>query len=129
MSGISETEIIKFLIDKRKSLITEIEKIDVALSAIKGVDFAAIPKDISSLEEASVPDTYSSKLKLDKKILFVIRELKSGDKSEIIDKIKELEPETDVVKLEKSISVRLSYLKNNNLIQADKNGRSLRYFL
>lgn len=129
MSGISEEEIIKFLIDKRKSLITEIEKIDVALSAIKGVDFAAIPKDVNSLEEASVPETYSSKLKLDKKILFVIQDLKSGDKSEIIDKIKELEPDTDVAKLEKSISVRLSYLKNNNLIQADKNGRSLRYFL
>lgn len=129
MDNISEEEIIKFLKSKRKVLLQELEKLDIALNAITGVDFNSIPKDIYNIQEGIIPDEYSSKLKLDKKILFAIKEIEKGDKTEIINKIQTLEPKSDIKKLENSISVRLSYLKNNNLIKADKNGRSLSYFL
>ncbi|SIS86361.1 hypothetical protein [Belliella pelovolcani] len=129
MDNISEEEIIRFLKTKREALIQELEKLDVALNAMTGVDFNSIPKSIDSLQEGSIPDHYSSKLKLDKKILFALKEMGKGDKSEIIQKIQQLEPKSDISKLENSISVRLSYLKNNNIIKADKNGRSLSYFL
>lgn len=129
MDNISEQEIINFLKTKRKVLIQELEKLDVALNAMTGVDFQSIPKDLDSIQEGEVPDQYSSKLKLDKKILFALKEIGKGDKSEIIHKLQQLEPKSDIGKLENSISVRLSYLKNNNIIKADKNGRSLSYFL
>lgn len=129
MTELSEQEIIKFLKEKRNSLINEIEKIDTALKALEGVDFVNFPSNIIKSDESFIPDQYSDKLKLDKKILFALKEIEKGDKSEIIQKIQQLEPKSDISKLGNSISVRLSYLKNNNIIKADKNGRSLSYFL
>ncbi|SNS63155.1 hypothetical protein SAMN06295967_11480 [Belliella buryatensis] len=129
MTELSEQEIIKFLKEKRKSLITEIEKIDTALKAMEGVGFVNLPRSIIKSDESFIPDQYSDKLKLDKKILFALKEMGKGDKSEIIQKIQQLEPKSDISKLENSISVRLSYLKNNNIVKADKNGRSLSYYL
>ncbi len=129
MTELSEQEIIKFLKEKRNSLLREIEKIDTALKALEGVDFINIPSSIIKPDESYIPDQYSDKLKLDKKILFALKSIGKGDKSEIINKIQQLEPKSDINKLENSISVRLSYLKNNNIIKSDKNGRSLSYFL
>ncbi|MCH7399399.1 hypothetical protein MM236_15460 [Belliella sp. DSM 107340] len=129
MGEVSEEEIIMFLKSKRESLKQELEKVEVALNAITGTDFSTANYSFTPTIDKEIPNSYSSKLKMDKKILYALNEIKSGDKQDILNHLQVLEPKIELKKIEKSISVRLSHLKNNNIIKSDKNGRSLTYFL
>ena len=129
MGEVSEEEIVIFLKSKRESLKQELEKVEVALNAITGADFSTPNYSFTPNIDKEIPNSYSSKLKMDKKILFALNEIKSGDKQDILNQLQVLEPKIELKKIEKSISVRLSHLKNNNIIKSDKNGRSLTYFL
>ncbi|MCH7415062.1 hypothetical protein MM213_16290 [Belliella sp. R4-6] len=129
MGEVSEEEIVMFLKSKRESLKQELEKVEVALNAITGTDFSTANYSFTPTIDKEIPNSYSSKLKMDKKILFALNEIKSGDKQDILNHLQVLEPKIELKKIEKSISVRLSHLKNNNVIKSDKNGRSLTYFL
>ncbi|MCH7400841.1 hypothetical protein ACFOUP_12740 [Belliella kenyensis] len=123
MSNVTEEEVIVFLKARREELLKELEKVETALNALGGL---SIPANYF-YEEPEIPNSYSEKLKMDKKILFALNQIGSGDKMDILAQLKILEPSLDVEKLEKSIAVRLSYLKNKNMIKWDKNGRSLTY--
>ena len=65
--------------------------------------------------------------KLDRKIAFALTKLGMAFKEDIIEIVKKEEPEQNLHKLGNVISVRLSYLLKNKLIEANKEGKKYRY--
>ncbi|HWV74126.1 MAG TPA: hypothetical protein VN040_20550 [Pseudosphingobacterium sp.] len=79
-----------------------------------------------ALQPVEVFDPHS---KLDHKISYALYTLGSGFKEDILEVLQQEQPDADPHKFEQAVSVRLSYLLKNGVIDATKIGRRYEYML
>lgn len=147
-NDLTEKEVLRFFNNKKQELQKELEKVEVAISALGGSNIAATPpavkekvaakKTTAKKEVARTPkakkrlekrDSYNATDKLDDKIAYALTQVGKGNKQQILDVIKENEPDVDVKKLDRTLSVRFSYLIKHDMIKGQKTGRSYTYRL
>lgn len=146
-NDLTDKEVLRFFNNKKQELQKELEKIELAISALGGLSTSAAPTVAREKVAAEKPapkekgktpkpkkrlekrDTYSSTDKLDDKIAYALTQVGKGNKQQILDVIKENEPEIDVRKLDRTLSVRFSYLIKHDMIKGQKSGRSYTYRL
>ncbi|UCS92428.1 hypothetical protein KZP23_17250 [Echinicola marina] len=126
--NITDQQILIHLNSKKKYLLSELNKIELAIQAFKG-NFNSKKEMESNLKKIEIPKKYNKNDKTDLKIAFVLSKLNRADKNEIVKEILNLEPDQDEKKLINNVSVRLSFLLKNNKIIAEKAGRNYIYFL
>lgn len=144
---LTDKEVLRFFNNKKQELQKELEKIELAISALGGSSTSAAPtvakekvaaEKQAPKEKSKAPkpkkrlekrDTYSSTDKLDDKIAYALTKVGKGNKQQILDVIKENEPDVDVKKLDRTLSVRFSYLIKHDMIKGQKSGRSYTYKL
>lgn len=149
MAKVTEQDVIAFLKDKIESLNSELKKTQAALDAFSGKAASAprekaadpdavtapkrrgrkptVKKDV--VKPLDIPQEFDPSGKLDGKVAFVLSTSGPLFNTEIIEKLKELEPEKDPVKLEKAVMVKLSALHKAGRIQGQKEGRKFKYQL
>jgi len=147
-NDLTEKEVLRFFNKKKQELQKELEKVEMAISAIGGYNITATPpaakekvaakKPAAKKEVARTPkakkrlekrDNYKATDKLDDKIAYALTQVGKGNKQQILDVIKENEPAVDVEKLDRTLSVRFSYLIKHDMIKGQKTGRSYTYKL
>lgn len=147
-NDLTEKEVLRFFNNKKQELQKELEKVEMAISALGGSNIAATPpavkekvaakKTAAKREVARTPkakkrlekrDNYNATDKLDDKIAYALTQVGKGNKQQILDVIKENEPDVDVKKLDRTLSVRFSYLIKHDMIKGQKTGRSYTYRL
>lgn len=141
---ITEKKILEYLRKRRVELLGELNKIDLAIQAMDH----QLPEDFGSHDRMNSPmirningistlqgkvlspmDEYNPDEKLDNKVAYALTKQGEASKKQICDLICTMEPDLDKNKLERSLSVRLSFLVTNHLIQGKKLGRSYIYRL
>lgn len=146
-NDLTEKEVLRFFNNKKQELEKELEKIELAISALGGSSISAaptIPKEKAATdkpapkEKGRIPkakkklekrETYTTTDKLDDKIAYALTQLGKGNKQKVLDVIQEHEPSIDVKKLDRTLSVRFSYLIKHDMIRGQKSGRSYTYRL
>lgn len=150
MAKVTEQDVITFLRDKISTLTAELKKTQAALDAFSGkatpvtANKPAVvesPEPVKSrrgrkpaprkevLKPLDVPEEFDSNGKLDSKIAFILSKNGALFNTEIIERLKELEPEKDADKLSKAVMVKLSALHKANRIRGEKEGRKFKYQL
>lgn len=152
MPDITEQDIIDHLEDKIQFHYSEAKRIENILLAFKtggeyeerrpgasekiklksrGThDFRAIgiqDTKIKKRKAVEIPEAFSSGLKLNSKVIFALNIIKSGFVEDIANKIAELQPELDAIKVKTQISGVLSSLKTKGVLEAKKIGRKDRF--
>lgn len=151
MPNITEQDIIDHLEDKIQFHYSEAKRIENILLAFKtggeyeegrpgasekiklksrGNDFRAIgiqDTKIKKRKAVEIPEAFSSGLKLNSKVIFALNIIKSGFVEDIANKIAELQPELDAIKVKTQISGVLSSLKTKGVLEAKKIGRKDRF--
>ena len=154
MAKVTEQDVITFLKEKISTLSAELKRTQAALDAFSAnsspVAQAALteeeapvkgrrgrkPGQTKSAQEKQdtvksldVPSEFNPGGKLDSKVAYVLANNGPLFNTEIIEKLKELEPEKDGVKLEKAVMVKLSALHKAGRIKGAKVGRKFKYEL
>lgn len=150
MAKVTEQDVIAFLKDKISTLHAELKKTQAALDAFSGIPAPAAPvsasvsagaepaksrrgrkpsvkKDI--VRPLNAPSEFDPSAKLDGKIAYVLSQGSPLFNTEIIERLKELEPEKDPDKLGKAVMVKLSALHKAGRIKGEKEGRKFKYQL
>ncbi len=146
MAKVTEQDVIAFLRDKLAGLHAELKRTQIALEAFAAepvpvVEKPAVPesqipvkgrrgrkpsvkKEVKLLE---APLEFDTNGKLDSKVAYILSKNGPLFNTEIIEKLKELEPGKDPVKLAKAIMVKLSALHKSGKIKGEKEGRKFKY--
>lgn len=149
MAKVTEQDVIIYLKDKLASLNAELKKTQAALNAFTGsTEEVPAAKPAVSAEAPikakrgrkpavkkpavkllDVPEQFDAGAKLDSKVAYVLGNSGPLFNTEIIEKLKELEPDKDPDKLTKAVMVKLSALHKAGKIQGEKEGRKFKYQL
>jgi len=128
-----EKQIIEFLKKKCSYIQEQIENISKVISFLERTNNKTVVTNhhIGSKPKKRLQQTenYSRSSKLDQKIAFALSNIGSGFKEDILEILLKTDPLLDPYKLDKIISVRLSYLLKKNLISGFKIGRKYEYSL
>ncbi len=121
--------IIQQLKDKEAQLLTELNKVRLALQAFIDGNIPYQPFQYNyNTEQYEVPEKFDRKLTYNVKILFV---LKNGAKpllvEEIVQALHLLEPEIEINKLHKNVSYNLSMLAKYSRIRKHPFNRKIKY--
>ncbi len=146
MAKVTEQDVIAFLNDKITSLNVELKKTQAALEAFttgpapvaerpaisdnqisaksKRGRKSSVKKEVKTLE---APAEFDKNGKLDGKVAYILASNGPLFNTDIIEKLKELEPEKDPDKLTKAVMVKLSALHKAGKIKGEKEGRKFKY--
>lgn len=150
MAKVTEQDVVAFLKDKIANLNAELKRTQAALEAFTTA--GTTPPEKQAILESSAParskrgrkpsaarkepvktleapSEFDQSGKLDSKIAYVLASNGPSFNTEIIEKLKELEPGKDPDKLNKAIMVKLSALHKAGKIQGAKEGRKFKYHL
>ncbi|MGV3705131.1 MAG: hypothetical protein ACO1NU_07095 [Arcticibacter sp.] len=148
MANVTEQDVISFLKERITKLQNELKKAQSALDVFTGSSIdeaeermteelvrpakagrASKASKSNSAKALVAPEEYSSNLKLDGKIAYILANNGPLFNTDIIAKLQEMEPEKDPEKLLKAVMVKLSSLHKAGRIQGAKQGRKFKYQL
>lgn len=152
MAKVTEQDVIIFLREKVAKLQLELQKTQAALDAFVGAE-APQPASSSEVVEETpaaapqrrrgrrpappketvrsldAPAEFLADDKLENKIAYVLSDIGPSFNTEIIERMKELEPGKDADKLGRSVMVKLSSLQKAGKIKGSREGRKIKYGL
>ncbi|WP_374163320.1 hypothetical protein [Arcticibacter sp. MXS-1] len=150
MAKVTEQDVIVFLKERVVKLQAELQKTQAALDAFSGTEQPAAPSPVAEEEvvmpkaarrgrrpasrkevqkSLEAPAEFLASDKLENKIAYVLSDRGPSFNSDIIDRLKELEPEKDAEKLGRSIMAKLGALQRAGRIKGNREGRRVRYAL
>ncbi|KEO71706.1 hypothetical protein [Anditalea andensis] len=129
-----EDQILELMHERLKDLMGKVKSLQVAIAAMEQTRNGSPSFNGTHIPDSQTPklqpiSTYNSDMKLDEKIAYALSKLDKATKKEIVGKIVEAEPETNIDKLDSNIAVRLSFLLKEQQISGIKQGRVYHYSL
>ena len=138
MQNINEKQVIEFLKERQQLLKDELKKIENTINVIESSNVILsgstpsrkAPKEVTASTRKLEPiHEFKPHGRFDERIGYALTKLKSGYKEDILEVLLEEQPDTDILKLQNALGVRLSYLLKNGLIEGEKHGRKFKYTL
>jgi hypothetical protein len=127
---ISDEEIVRLLREKEQSLVSQLEKVRVALSAYT-LDYKPIAKQESAVPVVSSSDDqdYDQFLSYDQKVVLSLQKIQVGYIDNMRDCLISLGDHTEPDKLYKGLTAAASRLFGKEILKADTRGRKYKYSL
>lgn len=131
---ITEEQILILLHERLHQLLDEVERVKTAIAAFgkngnNGHKLSETGGKPVLTDRLAPIKEYGPEMRLDDKIAYALDKLGHASKKEIVSKIMEAEPGTDIGKLESNLAARLSHLLKTQQISGQKTGRVYQYWL